>query len=354
VYPFWLGGAYKTVPELLFVLGFVLGLVTAGAWVSAHEPVSVAAAGGCLLPSALVIGAWGWAAWFGLSPTSTRGLPSPPLVSLEAAVVLSSAFCGALYALWVCALRAQSGEASTPLADSSPAPYPARSNAEDVMGERIEFEVGDGTCAGYVAKGGDGKAGLVVMQEWWGLVPHVEDVTNRLAAEGYTALAPDFYHGKSTVEAEEAQHLMEGLDWALAMQEIKAAADHLRMSGCTKVGVVGFCMGGALACLGAATAGVDAAVSFYGFPPPPNPMDTKCPPTQIFFGSDEGFFDVPSAQAWAEKQVGEHGVADTAVTIFEGAGHAFFNDTRPDAYHEASAKDAWERTKSHLAKHLKG
>jgi len=94
----------------------------------------------------------------------------------------------------------------------------------------------------------------------------------------------------------------------------------------------------------------DAAVAFYGFPPPPNPMDTTCPPTLIFFGEDEGFFDVDAAKAWAEKQRGA-GVEDTSVRVYEGAGHAFFNDTR-DSYHEASAKDAWQRTVAHFKKHL--
>ena len=135
-------------------------------------------------------------------------------------------------------------------------------------------------------------------------------------------------------------------------EEIKAAVQHLRDQGCQKVGVVGFCMGGALACLGAAVGNSDAAVAFYGFPPPPNPMDTQCPPTKIFFGSDEGFFDVPAAQAWAKTQREQHGQADTEVKVYEGAGHAFFNDTRPEAYHESSAQDAWAITKSHFAKHL--
>ncbi|MEZ6189477.1 MAG: dienelactone hydrolase family protein [Planctomycetota bacterium] len=196
-----------------------------------------------------------------------------------------------------------------------------------------------------------GKPGLVVLQEWWGLVPHVKDVTERFAKQGYTALAPDLYHGKSTVEAEEAQHLMEGLDWGRATQEIQAAVAFLREKGCPTVGVVGFCMGGALSMLGAATAGVDAAVSFYGFPPPPNPLDKVCPPTKIFFGSDEGFFSVPDAQAWAAKQR-ERGVADTEVVVYEGAGHAFFNDTRPEAYHQEAARDAWKRTLEHFGKHL--
>lgn len=220
------------------------------------------------------------------------------------------------------------------------------------MSERVTIALDDGQTEGFLASPEAGsKAGVVVLQEWWGLVPHIEDVAQRFAKEGYHALAPDLYHGQSTVEAEEAEHLMNGLDWGLATKEIKAAVDHLRRAGCDKVGVVGFCMGGALSCLGVATAGVDAGVAFYGFPPEPNPMGRKCPPTLIFFGEDEGFFDVPAAQAWAESQR-EQGVEDSSVRVYAGAGHAFFNDTRPEAYHEASAKDAWQRTLAHFTKHL--
>ena len=219
------------------------------------------------------------------------------------------------------------------------------------MTNLTQFTSEDGGAEGYLVDVGDGKPGVVVLQEWWGLVPHVADITERFAKQGYTALSPDLYHGKSTVEAEEAQHLMEGLDWGRATKEIKAAVDFLREKGCPKVGVVGFCMGGALSMLAAATAGVDAAVAFYGFPPPPNPMDTTCPPTKIFFGSEEGFFSVPAAQAWAAGQR-ERGVADTEVVIYEGAGHAFFNDTRPEAYVQSAARDAWDKTLAHFSKHL--
>jgi len=194
-------------------------------------------------------------------------------------------------------------------------------------------------------------AGVVVVQEWWGLVPHIDDVASRLARAGYLALAPDLYHGKSTVDAEEAQHLMQGLDWDRAVRELGAAVDWLRAQGCSRVGVVGFCMGGALAVLAAATAEVEAAVSFYGFPQDPKAVAKPCPPTQIFFGSEEGFFDVAAAQAWARAQAAQ-GKA-TAVTIYPGAGHAFFNDTRPEVYRPNAAKDAWTRTLRHFDAHLR-
>ena len=192
--------------------------------------------------------------------------------------------------------------------------------------------------------------GIIVIQEWWGLVPHIKDVTARLSKQGYVALAPDLYHGKSTVEEAEAKHLMSDLDWSLAVREITAAVTFLREQGCTKVGVVGFCMGGALAVLAAKNAGVDAAVAFYGFPPDKAAVDGPCAPTQVFFGADEGLFDVPAAKKWAIAQAAQ-GKA-TAVTVYPGAGHAFFNDTRPEAYRKIAAADAWTKTLAHFARFL--
>lgn len=221
-------------------------------------------------------------------------------------------------------------------------------NQKQSSGKMIEFPAGAARAHGYQSA----PAGIVVLQEWWGLVPHIEDVARRFAGQGYLTLAPDLYHGKKTVEAAEAEHLMKGLDWGRAVEEIGAAVAHLRAQGCPKVGIVGFCMGGALSLLGAATAQVDAAVAFYGFPPPPNPLGKKCPPALVFFGEEEGFFDVPAAQAWAEAQRGL-GVADTQVVVYPGAGHAFFNDTRPEAFHQPSAADAWKRTLAHFSEHLR-
>jgi dienelactone hydrolase len=138
------------------------------------------------------------------------------------------------------------------------------------MGESVQFDSAAGTASGYLASpagSADVRAGVVVIQEWWGLVPHIEDVAERFAALGYVALAPDLYHGKSTVEAEEAHHLMEGLDWARAAQELAGAVAYLRsVAGVSRVGVVGFCMGGALTVIAAADPGVDAYASFLWVP----------------------------------------------------------------------------------------
>jgi carboxymethylenebutenolidase len=204
---------------------------------------------------------------------------------------------------------------------------------------------------GHIARPSGAKAGLVVIQEWWGLVPHVKDVADRFARQaGYVVAAPDLYHGKSTVEAAEAQHLMQGLDWARAAKEIGETIAHLReKEGCTKVGVTGFCMGGALTMISAATQpGVDAFVAWYGFPPKgAAPLEKIAAPGLIFFGENETYFSIDDAKAFASKQ------GRTEVVVYPGAGHAFFNDARPEAYAPAAANDAWRRTLAHFGRHLR-
>ncbi len=181
----------------------------------------------------------------------------------------------------------------------------------------------------------------------------MKDVTARFAAQGYVALAPDLYHGKSTVEAEEASHLMQGLDWGRAVEEIAGAARYLRDSeGVGRIGVVGFCMGGALAVLAATRPGIDAYASFYGFPPAgAAPLDRVTAPGLILFGEEEGFFSVPDAQAFASRQREAGRSCD--VIVYKGAGHAFFNNDRPEVFKHDVANDAWRRTLEHFGRHLR-
>jgi len=224
------------------------------------------------------------------------------------------------------------------------------------MGELVQFDSAGGGAAGYLARPAeptDAMAGVVVIQEWWGLVPHIEDVADRVAALGYVALAPDLYHGKSTVEAEEAHHLMEGLDWGRAAQELAGAVAHLRrVEGVGRVGVVGFCMGGALTVIAAADPAVAAYAAFYGFPPAGAvALDAIEAPGMLFFGEHEDFFSVPDAEAFAEQQR-ERG-RPTEIVVYPGAGHAFFNDTRPEAYQQAAAEGAWRRTVELFAQYLR-
>ena len=132
----------------------------------------------------------------------------------------------------------------------------------------VTFASEAGQMKGHLARPGKGVPGLIVLQEWWGLVPHIKDVAGRFAAQGYLALAPDLYHGKSTLEAAEAEHLMKGLDWALAAKEIAGAVKYLReVEGATHVGVTGLLHGRCFDVIAATQPGVDAYVAFYGFPP---------------------------------------------------------------------------------------
>jgi carboxymethylenebutenolidase len=217
----------------------------------------------------------------------------------------------------------------------------------------VTFSSEAGSTTGHLARPGKGTPGIIVLQEWWGLVPHIKDVASRFAAQGYLALAPDLYHGKSTLEAAEAEHLMKGLDWARAAQEIAGAVRYLReVEGATRVGVVGFCMGGALTIISATRPGVDAYVAFYGFPPAgAAPLEKIAAPGLLFFGEEEPFFSVPDARAFAESQRGRGREAE--VTVYPGAGHAFFNNERPEAYRRDAANDAWRRMLDHFGRHLR-
>lgn len=218
----------------------------------------------------------------------------------------------------------------------------------------VTFASTAGEASGYLVTPGSARPGLVVLQEWWGLVPHVKDVAGRFAAQGYVTVAPDLYHGKSTLEAEEASHLMEGLDWGRAVQEIAGAVKYLReVERCDRVGVTGFCMGGALTVLGATVPGVDAFVAFYGFPPADAATLQKITaPGLIFFGEHEEFFPVPAAQSFAEAQRQRGYTCE--VVVYPGAGHAFFNNDRPEVFHQVSANDAWRRALAHFGAHLRG
>ena len=233
------------------------------------------------------------------------------------------------------------------------------------MGESVHFTSSRGEACGYLARpagaavpvsaGAAPRAGIVVIQEWWGLVPQIEGVADRFAAAaGYVALAPDLYHGQSTVEAEEAHHLMEGLDWARAAAELAGAVAHLREAeGVSRVGVVGFCMGGALTLIAAADPAVAAWVSFYGFPPAGSAeLDRITAPGLQIFGEHEHAFSVAEAEAFAVAQRAKG--LEAGFVVYPGAGHGFFNETIPAIYHEPSAQDAWARTVEHFGRHLHG
>jgi carboxymethylenebutenolidase len=219
------------------------------------------------------------------------------------------------------------------------------------MGSMIDFTRPDGsTCKGYLAEAGKGKPGLVVLQEWWGLNDQIKRVADRFAAAGYNALAPDLYHGRVTQKPDEANHLMEGLDFAGASdQDIAGAVKHLAgLSG--KVGVMGYCMGGALTIAACARVpGIACGVPYYGVPPRElaDPAKIEVPIQGHFANKDD--WCTPQVVDEFEKAMTRSG---NKPEVFRyDAAHAFAND-KGAAYDEAAARKAWERTMAFLRNHL--
>lgn len=219
------------------------------------------------------------------------------------------------------------------------------------MGTSVSFKANGGTMGGYLATPASGTGpGLIVIQEWWGLTDQVKGVADMFAREGFVALAPDFYHGKSAKigEPDAAQKLMMELFQAnTAAKDAKGAADYLTAHPAvtsTKVGTIGFCMGGFLAILVASVAPdkVAAVVDCYGVGqrmPDLRPM-RGIPVLGIFGGKDHS----ANAEAIAalEKAANEAGAPFTS-SVYPEADHAFLNEQRKDVYRPGDARDAWSK-----------
>ena len=224
------------------------------------------------------------------------------------------------------------------------------------MGEMVQFPSDGGNTGGYLAtpKQGSGP-GVIVIQEWWGLVDHIKDVCDRFADEGFVALALDLYHGKSTKSPDEAGKLMMAMRIDEAERDLSAAVKYLLTQDSTtskKVGVVGFCMGGALS-LYTATKNpqVGASVVFYGGHPKVKPdlPNLNAPVLGLYGETDRSV--TPESVRELERKVKDLG-KQIEVKIYPGAGHAFFNETRPEAYNAEAAADAWRRTVAFFREHL--
>ncbi len=234
------------------------------------------------------------------------------------------------------------------------------------MGKMTTYKRPDGQSVnGYLAEpalggaGSNAAPGIVVIQEWWGLNDQIKGVAERFAKAGYRALVPDLYRGKVALAANEAEHLMTGLNFGEAAgQDIRGAVQHLKSSGSGKVGVTGFCMGGALTILAAVNVPEeDAAVAWYGYPPLEYVNASKIKaPLMGHWALD----DVPFPIAKVDEL--EKRLRDAKVN-FEfhryKAKHAFANE-EADAkkldmlgYNREAAEQAWQRTVEFFDKHLK-
>ena len=225
------------------------------------------------------------------------------------------------------------------------------------MGSMISFTGNGGTHNGYLAgANAGGGPGVIVLQEWWGLVPHIKDVADRFAAAGFTALAPDLYNGETADGPDDAGRLMQALNVAETEKVLRGAVETLLAhESCTsaKVGVIGYCMGGQLALLaGALNSQVGAVVDYYGVHPAVSVdfSNLNAPILGVFAEKDE--FVGPEAVAGLEAAIRKVGKKITTHS-YKGVDHAFFNDTRPDVYNAEAAKDAWAKTLAFFSDNLK-
>lgn len=230
------------------------------------------------------------------------------------------------------------------------------------MSQVLSYTRPDGqTVPAYLAEPvhASGAPGVVVIQEWWGLNDQIRGVADRLAAAGYRALVPDLYRGKSTLEAKEAEHLMQGLDFGTAAgQDVRGAVQYLKATGSAKVGVTGFCMGGALTLLAAVhVPEADAAAVWYGYPPLDYVDASRIRiPLQGHWALHDGFFPIAGVDQ-LEARLTAAGVP------FEfhryDARHAFANEEAdqrhmPELAHAPeAARLAWERTLAFLERSLR-
>jgi len=230
------------------------------------------------------------------------------------------------------------------------------------MPQTVSFSRPDGVSVnGYLAEADHPVAAIVVIQEWWGLNDQIRGVADRLASAGFTALVPDLYRGKSTVEEEEADHLKSDLDFAdAASQDIRGALLHLKglKLGSGKVAITGYCMGGALTWLAAQQSPeAAAAVVWYGMPPVKAIAAGKLKlPVQAHWATQDDFFAIDQVDA-LEAKLQEAGVR------YEGhrylARHAFANETAQGPgriaktqYDAAWAQQAWDRAMRFLGQTL--
>jgi len=223
------------------------------------------------------------------------------------------------------------------------------------MGEMISF-AGDGsTTTGYLATPAPERArgrGVVVIQEWWGLVNHIKKVADRFAAEGFLALAPDLYHGTATKSPDEAGKLLMALNIEQAEKDLRGAVERLRFLTGRRVGTVGFCMGGALSLFAACShpEGVAACVVYYGGHPRVDfDFDRLKAPVLGHWAEDDAFAGQNASRIEAElRRRGR----SWEFHSYPGTRHAFFNDERPEVYDRDAAETSWERTVDFLTRNL--
>ncbi len=224
-----------------------------------------------------------------------------------------------------------------------------------IVTDKTKFTAKGKTVNAFIAKPeGVAKApAVIIIHEWWGLNPHTEDIAQRYANEGFIAVAVDLYNGVITKDAKEASNLMSALKPEEGIESLKIVLDALRANPeITNVGVTGFCMGGTFALLLACHAKVEASAPFYGDVPADTTVISKLSCPVLFIGGEKDQWitvEKMNRLDTALKQYSKPG----EVKIYQGADHAFFNNTRPEVYSKADAEDAWKTVIEFFNKHLR-
>ena len=224
-----------------------------------------------------------------------------------------------------------------------------------MAGKMVEFPSNGHTAKGYLATPTSGKGpGVIVIQEWWGLVGHIKSVADRFAAAGFSALAPDLYHGQTASEPDAAGKLFMALNIERAEKDLSGAAKYLAgHSSTAKLGAVGFCMGGQLALFaGCTNPSVGPVVDFYGIHPNVKPDYSKLSGPVLGLFAEKDAFVTPQTARQVEADIKKAGKT-VDIHIYPGVDHGFFNDERADVYNKPAAEDAWRRTLDLFKKQLK-
>ncbi|MDX2129679.1 MAG: dienelactone hydrolase family protein [Chloroherpetonaceae bacterium] len=224
------------------------------------------------------------------------------------------------------------------------------------LGQMVSFSSNGNLSEGYLSKSTSGKGiGVIVLQEWWGLVDHIKNICDRFARAGFTAIAPDLYDGKVTKSPNEAGKFLMALNIEATEKKLKGAVAFLKNHEAVsseKIGTIGFCMGGQLA-LFAATSNpeIGACINFYGIHPSVKPDYTKLsgPVLGIFAEKDSSVPKESIDQLSNEiNAVGKK----FEFQVYPSTNHAFFNDTRPEVYDVKASIDAWNKSLSFLKSNL--
>ena len=216
-------------------------------------------------------------------------------------------------------------------------------------GQYISFLSNEGQTRAYISTPPSGSGpGLLVIQEWWGLVQHIANQADRYAQRGFVALAPDLYSGQTAEEPDHAMTLMRELDIPNAAEKLTHAAEFLRRheaNSTGKVGCVGYCMGGGMTLLLASNGVIDAGAPFYGVLPSgnPDPASIQCPIQGHYAEHDDATKSVPELEA---------GINDSQFYVYPGTQHAFCNDDRPEVYDADATAIAMDRTVRFFNTHL--